>query len=42
MLVYGIIDQVTGSPRFGIASLALFFIIAVILLNRVPKKAVLN
>jgi len=42
MLVYGIIDQVTGSPRFGIASLALFFIIAVILLNRVPRKAVLN
>ena len=42
MMVYGIIDQVTGSPRFGIASLALFFIIAVILLNRVPRKAVLN
>ena len=42
MLVYGIIDQVTGSPRLGIASLALFFIIAVILLNRVPRKAVLN
>ncbi|MCL6461272.1 MAG: MFS transporter [Flavobacterium micromati] len=42
MMVYGIIDQVTGSPRFGIASLALFFIVAVILLNRIPKKAVLN
>ena len=42
MMVYGIIDQVTGSPRFGIASLALFFIIAVILLNRIPKKAVLQ
>ena len=42
MMVYGIIEQVTGSPRFGIASLALFFIIAVILLNRVPRKAVLN
>ena len=42
MMVYGIIDQITGSPRFGIASLAIFFIIAVILLNRVPKKGVLN
>jgi UMF1 family MFS transporter len=42
MLVYGIIDQVTGSPRFGIASLTLFFIGAVILLTRIPKKAVLN
>ena len=42
MMVYGIIDQITGSPRFGIASLAVFFIIAVILLNRIPKKAVLN
>ena len=42
MMVYGIIDQITGSPRLGIASLALFFVIAVILLNRVPKKGVLN
>ena len=42
MLVYGIIDQTTGSPRLGIASLAVFFVIAVILLNRVPKKSVLN
>lgn len=42
MLVYGIIDQTTGSPRFGIASLAVFFVIAVVLLNRVPKKGVLN
>ena len=42
MMVYGIIDQITGSPRFGIASLAIFFIIAVILLKRVPKKGVLN
>ncbi len=42
MLVYGIIDQTTGSPRLGIASLAVFFVIAVILLNRVPKKGVLS
>jgi len=42
MLVYGIIDQITGSPRLAIVFLALFFILGVILLNRVPKKGVLN
>lgn len=42
MLVYGIIDQITGSPRDAIVCLAAFFIIGVILLNRVPRKAVLN
>ena len=42
MLVYGIIDQITGSPRLAIVFLALFFVLAVILLNRVPKKGVLN
>jgi MFS transporter, UMF1 family len=38
MCVYGIIDQVTGSPRFAIVFLALFFFIAVLLLKRVPPK----
>jgi UMF1 family MFS transporter len=38
MCVYGIIDQITGSPRLAIVFLALFFVIAVILLNKVPKK----
>jgi MFS transporter, UMF1 family len=38
MCVYGIIDQVTGSPRFAIVFLALFFFIAVLLLKRVPTK----
>jgi MFS transporter, UMF1 family len=38
MLVYGIIDQITGSPRFAIVFLGLFFISAVFLLLRVPKK----
>jgi UMF1 family MFS transporter len=38
MMVYGIIDQITGSPRFAIVFLAVFFIIGVILLNRVPRK----
>ncbi len=38
MCVYGIIDQITGSPRLAIAFLAVFFVIGVFLLNRVPKK----
>jgi MFS transporter, UMF1 family len=38
MCVYGIIDQITGSPRFAIVFLALFFITGVILLRRVPKN----
>ena len=42
MCVYGIIDQITGSPRLAIVFLALFFIIGVILLTRVPKKVLLN
>jgi len=40
--VYGIIDQITGSPRFAIVFLGVFFVIGVILLRRVPKKGVLN
>ncbi|RDI50252.1 MFS transporter [Flavobacterium glaciei] len=42
MLVYGIIDQITGSPRLAIVFLGVFFVVAVILLRRVPKKGVLN
>ncbi|GEP52561.1 MFS transporter [Flavobacterium noncentrifugens] len=42
MCVYGIIDQITGSPRFAIVFLAVFFIVGVILLFRVPKKSALN
>ncbi len=42
MCVYGIIDQVTGSPRFAIVFLGLFFVIGVVLLNRVPKKSNTN
>lgn len=43
MCVYGLIDQVTGSPRFAIVFLAFFFFIAVLLLKRVPaKKSVLQ
>lgn len=38
MLVYGAIDQITGSPRFAIVFLGIFFVTGVILLRRVPKK----
>ena len=37
MLIYGIIDQVTGSPRYSIVFLAIFFLSGIILLLRVPK-----
>jgi len=39
MCVYGIIDQITGSPRSAIVVLGIFFITAIILLRRIPKKA---
>ena len=42
MLVYGIIDQITGSPRLAIVFLGVFFVVAVVLLRRVAKKGVLN
>jgi UMF1 family MFS transporter len=42
MLVYGIIDQITGSPRFAIVFLGMFFIVGVILLRRVPRNSALN
>jgi UMF1 family MFS transporter len=38
MCVYGIIDQITGSPRMAIVILAVFFVISIFLLRRVPKK----
>lgn len=42
MLVYGIIDQNTGSPRLAIVFLAAFFVIGILLLKRVPKNSALN
>lgn len=42
MCVYGIIDQITGSPRSAIVVLGAFFIVAIFLLRRVPKKGTLN
>ena len=38
MCVYGAIDQITGSPRLAIVFLALFFVVGVVLLRRVPKN----
>ena len=38
MCVYGIIDQITGSPRFAIVFLGLFFLSGLLLLRRLPKK----
>ena len=37
MCVYGLIDQISGSPRLAIVFLGAFFFTAVILLRRVPK-----
>ena len=42
MCFYGVIDQITGSPRFATVFLAIFFVIGIVLLKRVPKKGVLN
>jgi UMF1 family MFS transporter len=39
MMVYGLIDQITGSPRFAIVFLGIFFFTAILLLIRIPKKA---
>ena len=38
MSIYGVIDQVTGSMRNSIVFLAVFFILGLILLLRVPNK----
>ena len=38
MCVYGIIDQITGSPRMAIVFLAVFFVIGVFLLKEFQKK----
>lgn len=38
MLIYGIIDQITGSMRNSVLFLITFFLIGIVLLLRVPKK----
>ncbi len=42
MCIYGIIDQITGSPRFAIVFLGVFFVVGLILLRRVPKASELK
>lgn len=42
MCIYGIIDQITGSPRLAIVFLALFFVLGVILLNRLRRYSKKN
>ena len=37
MLLYGLIDQATGSPRMAIVFLGTFFLIGIVLLFRIPK-----
>jgi MFS transporter, UMF1 family len=40
--MYGVVAQVTGSMRYSILFLITFFIGGIILLFRVPKKAITN
>lgn len=40
MLLYGFIDQITGSMRNSVLFLVIFFIIGVVLLLRVPKNKI--
>ena len=42
MLIYGTIDQITGTMRNAILFLFVFFLVGVILLLRVPKIKVIN
>ncbi|KIA97357.1 MFS transporter permease [Flavobacterium sp. JRM] len=42
MCVYGIIDQITGSPRAAIVILGIFFVVAIFLLRRIPKNDMVN
>ena len=39
MMVYGLIDQITGSPPFAIVFLGIFFLTGMLLLTRISKKA---
>ncbi|ALJ04223.1 MFS transporter permease [Pseudalgibacter alginicilyticus] len=40
MIIYGTIDQITGSMRNAILFLFVFFLVGIILLFRVPKKSI--
>ncbi len=42
MCVYGLIDQITGSPRSAIVFLAVFFIIGIVLLKRIKTEEIVS
>ena len=42
MIIFAVIDQVTGSMRNSIGFLVIFFLVGIVLLFKVPKKAVSN
>ena len=42
MLIYGFIDQITGSMRNSILFLFIFFLMGIILLFKVPKQEIKN
>lgn len=42
MLIYGTVDQITGSMRNSIVFLGIFFVIGIILLLRMPKNSFKN
>ena len=42
MMLYGIVDQITGSMRNSILFLFIFFLIGIFLLFRIPKHKILN
>ena len=42
MVIFATIDQVTGSMRNAFLFLFVFFLVGIILLFRVPKKAITN
>ena len=42
MVIYGFIDQITGSMRNSIVFLTVFFVVGLILLIRIPKQSLKN
>jgi len=42
MILYGIVDQITGSMRNAILFLFIFFLVGIFLLFRIPKSKILN
>jgi UMF1 family MFS transporter len=42
MIIYGVIDQITGSMRNSILFLFVFFLVGIILLFRVPRQAIIT